>query len=71
MADTLICFVCNKSVGKIILFSEETLKKCQTILKIRKKHNLEYKDIILPDEYTKQWLSPGMLYWTYEKILNF
>lgn len=53
MGDTLICFVCNKSDGKIILFSEETLKKCQTVLKIRKKNNLKYKDIILPDEYTE------------------
>ena len=53
MGDTLICFVCNKSNGKIILFSEETLKKCQTVLKIRQKHNLKYKDIILSDEYTE------------------
>ncbi|GFQ72540.1 hypothetical protein TNCT_59021 [Trichonephila clavata] len=51
MEDTLICFVCNKSDGKIILFSEETLRKCRTVLKIRKKYNLKYKDIILPDEY--------------------
>ncbi|GFR07011.1 hypothetical protein TNCT_628861 [Trichonephila clavata] len=51
MENTLICFVCNKSDGKIILFSEETLRKCRTVLKIRKKYNLKYKDIILPDEY--------------------
>ncbi|GFQ78337.1 hypothetical protein TNCT_690891 [Trichonephila clavata] len=51
MEDTLICFVCNKSDGQIILFSEETLKKCGTVLKIRKKYNQKYKDIILPDEY--------------------
>lgn len=59
MGDTLICFVCNKSDGKIILFSEETLKKCQTVLKIRKKHNLKYKDIILPDEYTENGYHRG------------
>lgn len=52
MGDVLICFICKESSGKIILFSEETLKKCQTILKIRKKHNLKYKNITLPNEYT-------------------
>ncbi|GFQ72053.1 hypothetical protein TNCT_479581 [Trichonephila clavata] len=51
MEDTLFCSVCNKSDGKIILFSEETLRKCRTVLKIRKKYNLKYKDITLPDEY--------------------
>ncbi|GFY54385.1 hypothetical protein TNIN_203771 [Trichonephila inaurata madagascariensis] len=51
MGDTSISFVCNKSVRKIILFSEETLKKYRTVLKIRKKHNIKYKDIILPDKY--------------------
>lgn len=52
MGDILICVICKKSSGKIILFSEETLKKCQSILKLRKIHNLKYKDIILPSEYT-------------------
>ena len=47
-----VCFVCNKSGEDLITFSEETLKKCQTILKFRKIHNLKYKNIILPDEYT-------------------
>lgn len=48
----LSCFICKKSEGKLILLSEETLKKCQTVLKVRKKHNLKYANIILPDEYT-------------------
>lgn len=30
----------------------ESCKKCQAILKLRKMHNLKYKDIILPHEYT-------------------
>lgn len=53
MGDTLICVICNKSSGKIILFSDETLKKCEFILKLRKKHNLKYNNIILPREYTE------------------
>lgn len=51
-SNQLICFICKKSDGKITLFSEETLRKCHTILELRKKHNLKYKNIILPDEYT-------------------
>lgn len=51
MGDVLICFVCEKNSGKIILFPEETLKKCQTILKLRKQHNLKYQNIILPSDY--------------------
>lgn len=50
MGDTSYCFVCNKSDGKIILFTEKALRKCQTVLKVRIKHNLKYKDIILPDD---------------------
>lgn len=52
MENKLICFVCKESSGKIVLSSEETFKKCKNILNVRKKHNLKYKDIILPDEYT-------------------
>lgn len=48
----LICFLCKKSDGKIILFSEGTLKKFQTILKARKIHNLKYNSVTLPNEYT-------------------
>ena len=48
----LSCFICKKSEGKLILFSEETLKKCQTVLKVRKKHKLKYENVILPDEFT-------------------
>lgn len=48
----LSCFICKKSEGKLILLSEETLKKCRTVLKVRKKHNLKYANVILPDEYT-------------------
>lgn len=59
MGDRLICFICNKSDGKIILFLEKTLKKNQTVLKIRKKHNRKYKDIILPDEYTENGYHRG------------
>ncbi|XP_046591518.1 uncharacterized protein LOC124293671 isoform X3 [Neodiprion lecontei] len=51
--EKIVCFVCKKSDEHIIIFSEETLKKCQTILKLRKIHNLKYRDIILPSEYTE------------------
>lgn len=46
-----VCFVCKKSGEDLVIFSEETFKKCQTILKLRKIHNLKYKNIILPGEY--------------------
>ncbi|KAF9797805.1 hypothetical protein SFRURICE_018000 [Spodoptera frugiperda] len=32
----------------LILFTDETLKKCRVILKHRKIHNLKYKDVMLP-----------------------
>ena len=53
--DALICVFCKKSRGKIEIFFEETLKKCQTILKLRKKknHNRKHKGIVLPTEYTE------------------
>ena len=37
--DVLIYAFCKKSSGKIVIFSEETLKKCQT-LEIKKKKNI-------------------------------
>ncbi|KAK0071856.1 hypothetical protein PV325_012250, partial [Microctonus aethiopoides] len=52
MGDVLICAFCKKSSDEILLFSEETLKKCKTILQLRKKHNLKYHDVISPREYT-------------------
>lgn len=48
MAELLKCVFCDNSGEKLILFSEETLKKCRTILELRKKHNLKFKDITLP-----------------------
>lgn len=50
MADKLNCVFCNNTSGNVILFAEEILRKCNTILKLRKEHNLKYKDIILPVE---------------------
>lgn len=44
------CIFCKKSRDKINLFSIETLKKCQTILKHRIIHNLKFKDVVLPDD---------------------
>lgn len=32
------------------LFSEDSIEKCRNILRLRKFHNLKYKDVILPDE---------------------
>lgn len=49
--EKLVCFVCKKSGDDLVIFSEETFKKCKNILKLRKIHNLKYKDIILPVEY--------------------
>lgn len=50
MAELLNCVFCNNSGDKLILFTEETLRKCRTILKLRKEHNLKYKDVVLPVE---------------------
>lgn len=47
-----VCFVCKKSGKDLIFCSVESYAKCQTILKLRKIHNLKYKDIILPNEHT-------------------
>lgn len=46
----LNCAICNKKISdeKVILFNEETFKKCNDVLKARKGNNLKYKDIILP-----------------------
>lgn len=48
MAELLKCVFCENSDVNLILFTEETLKKCQTILKHRKEHNLKFKNIVLP-----------------------
>lgn len=50
MAELSNCVFCNNSGDKLILFTEETLKKCQTILKLRKEHNLKFKNVVLPVE---------------------
>lgn len=51
MADNLKCVICaSEKDEKVLLFSEETLKKCQRILDLRKHHNLKYKDVILPSD---------------------
>lgn len=47
--------------GIIIVFQENKKRKFLTVLKVRKEHNLKYKNIILSDEYTDSDLSPGML----------
>ncbi|GFQ74636.1 mediator of RNA polymerase II transcription subunit 30 [Trichonephila clavata] len=44
-------FIKAESFSVDVTNTEETLRKCRTVLKIRKKCNLKYKDIILPDEY--------------------
>lgn len=50
MAKLLNCVFCKKCNENLSLFTEETLKKCQIILKQRKKHNLKFKDVVLPVE---------------------
>ena len=53
MGDVLICIFCKKSSGKIVIFSEETLKKCQT-LEIKKKKNIILSIKILFYQLNKQ-----------------
>ena len=48
--EKLKCTFCKKSHDKLILFSEEILKKCKNILKQRIIHNLKFKDVLLPDD---------------------
>ena len=49
--EKLKCVFCSAvKTDKLILFSEETMSKCRKILRLRKLHDLKYKDIILPDE---------------------
>ncbi|XP_035456475.2 anoctamin-5 isoform X2 [Spodoptera frugiperda] len=48
MALNLKCVFCQKYDESLILFTDETLKKCRVILKHRKIHNLKYKDVMLP-----------------------
>lgn len=50
MAEFLKCVFCGETDINLILFTEETLKKCKLILKCRKEHNLKHKDVTLPDE---------------------
>ncbi|KAK9876484.1 hypothetical protein WA026_012796 [Henosepilachna vigintioctopunctata] len=51
MADNLKCVICaSEQDKKVLLFSEETLKKCRCVLDLRKHHNLKYKDVILPSD---------------------
>lgn len=44
------CVFCHKSSGSVIMFLEQTLKKCKDILKLRQKYKLKYKDVVLPGE---------------------
>ncbi|GFW02090.1 hypothetical protein TNCV_4854301 [Trichonephila clavipes] len=50
MAESLNCVFCKNSDVNLILFTEETLKKCRTIVKHRKEHNLKFKDVVLPTD---------------------
>lgn len=45
------CVFCGTSKSeKLLIFSEETMAKCQKILRLRKFHKLKYNDINLPKE---------------------
>lgn len=46
----LKCVFCEKSHEKLILFTEETFKKCKTVLQHRVTHNLKFKDVVLPED---------------------
>lgn len=49
--DKVKCVFCDEVKSEQLnLFSEQTFAKCRNILKLRKVHNLKYKDIILSGE---------------------
>ncbi|CAH2103950.1 unnamed protein product [Euphydryas editha] len=50
MASLVNCVFCKDSDVSLILFAQETLKRCQVILKHRKEHNLKFKDVVLPGD---------------------
>ncbi|KAK0161711.1 hypothetical protein PV327_008130 [Microctonus hyperodae] len=50
MAEVSTCVFCKQHDEHLILFTNETLKKCKLILKQRKLHNLKHKDVVLPRE---------------------
>lgn len=50
MASPSICVFCKYSDENLILFTEETLKKCRVVLKHRIEHNLKFKDVVLPGD---------------------
>lgn len=48
---TFSCVFCkSKDVKKIVVFSETTLRKCKSVLKIRQNNKLKYNDVNLPLE---------------------
>lgn len=50
MASPLNCVFCKNSDVNLILFTEETFKKCLVVLKHRIEHNLKFKDVVLPGD---------------------
>ena len=46
----IVCMFCCSKAGNIILLSNETLKKCNQVLKWRKNSNLTQKDVVLPQK---------------------
>ncbi|KAL4720138.1 hypothetical protein ACJJTC_000486 [Scirpophaga incertulas] len=50
-SDHVVCVICNEDTDeKTVRFTETTLNKSKSILKIRKDNNLKFKDISLPEE---------------------
>lgn len=49
MAKASNCVFCTNSSEEVVLFSEQTLERCKTVLNFRKEHNLKYKDVVLPE----------------------
>ncbi|KAG8177890.1 hypothetical protein JTE90_001721 [Oedothorax gibbosus] len=50
MEEPLKCVFCDDFDVNLILFTEETLEKCRTILKHRKEHDLKFNDVALPED---------------------
>lgn len=46
----VMCAICTRTSGKILLYNEKTLTKNHIILQARQNHNLKYSDVVLPSQ---------------------
>ncbi|CAG9782323.1 unnamed protein product [Diatraea saccharalis] len=63
----VFCVTCNRDIyDKTVKFTTNTLEKNKSVLKIRKKHNLKFNDISLPEEVNE---NTGYLVKCYKNFL--